>query len=283
MLIVYNDLSKGLLKENPDIIIWPESAIPTVNDISQTDFSSVKKFGSTPLLFGTHIVDRYKNKYKVFNSLVLVSKEGNKLDQYYKHKLLAFVEGMPVEFLDVIMNVYGLGSFGRGKEFKVMSLGNMKMATNICYEDVIPDFIKNSLNVNNVEANVIVNATNDSWFGKSIEPLMHLHIAGLRSIENRKTLVRATCTGYSGVFEPTGVLKRVSKLYEKDSFVTKVPLLEIKTIYRMGGFLFVYFLGLIILIVFLYAIFRKIKFYFKRNKIIAQNHHNNSLYQKWLD
>ena len=283
MLSVYNDMSRELLSHNPDVIVWPESAIPSIYDSSQMDFSSVKQFGKAALLFGAHSAENDGNALQVYNSLILISKDGKKLDRYYKHKLLAFVEGMPYEFLDAIMNIYGLSSFGRGKEFKVMSTGNLKITTNICYEDIIPDFIRESLNVRGVESNIIINATNDSWFGKSIEPLMHLHIAGFRSIETRKTLVRSTCTGYSGIFEPTGVLAEKSKLFEKDSFVADVPLLEIKTIYRMGGYLFVYFLGLIILVVFIYAVYRKVKFYFKRNRIISENHQKKAMYQNWME
>jgi apolipoprotein N-acyltransferase len=279
MLSTYNEMSKELITSNPDIIIWPESSIPFPYKKDESDFKSVKMFKNVPLLFGTHMNDNDK----IYNSMVLLSKDGKQEDQYYKHKLLAFVEGMPYEFMDPVMNLYGLGSFGRGHEFRIMKVNNLKMTVNICYEDIIPDFIRDSLNVKNTESNIIINGTNDSWFGKSIEPMMHLHIAGYRSIENRKTLVRATCTGYSGIFEPSGVLKRTSKLLEKDSFVEEVPLLEIKTIYRMGGFLFVYFLGIIILIVFSYAVFRKIKFHFKKNKIISQKHHQKNIYINWME
>jgi apolipoprotein N-acyltransferase len=236
-----------------------------------------------PLLFGTHIFQVNQDKQKIFNSLVLVSENGLKLDQYDKQKLLMFAEGMPFEFLDEIMNIYGLGTFTKGKEYKVMEINKIKMAINICYEDIIPSFIRKSLNVNGKEANLIVNATNDSWFGKTIEPKMHLQIAGLRSIENRKTLIRSTCTGFSGVFDPTGNLIFISKLYKPDSTVVEVPLMEIKTIYRMGGYLFVYFLGLIILVVFCFAIFRKINFYFKKSRINNEKHHKKMLYQIWTE
>jgi len=189
---------------------------------------------------------------------------------------------MPLN-LDDLMGLYGLNSFTPGKEFKIMQINGIKMTTNICYEDIIPNFILDSLNVKGTESNIIINGTNDSWFGKSIEPKMHLHIAGFRSIETRKTLVRATCTGYSGVFDPTGNLTYKTQLGEKESFVKEVPLMEIKTIYRQGGWFFVYALGLIVLIIFIFAVVRKIQFYFIKSKKISSYHHKKRLSDIWYD
>jgi len=285
MIFTYNDLSKKLLNksESPDLIVWPETSIPMFFEEETKDFSYVKEFSKTPLLFGTHIIEGKRTKDNVFNALVLLSPDSEKIDQYYKHKLVPFTEGMPFKFLNFIMNAYGLCAFGEGTEYKIMQVGNIKMATNICYEDIIPRFIKESLNVKGVESNLIVNATNDSWFGKTIEPGMHLRMAGFRAIENRKSLVRSTCTGFSGVFDPTGNLIYISKLMEQDSAVIETSLLEIKTIYRQGGWTFVYFLGLIVLIIFIYAVIRKVQFYFKKSKMIAENHHKKLLYRVWTE
>ncbi|OHD10470.1 MAG: apolipoprotein N-acyltransferase [Spirochaetes bacterium GWD1_27_9] len=283
MLYTYNDLSNQILDRSPDLIVWPESSIPSFFDNDVKDFTVIKKFEKVPLLFGTHTVETQKDKEFVYNSLVFVSSSGIKLDQYNKMKLLPFVEAMPVNFLNFIMGIYGLSDFSKGKEYKIMESGDLKFSTNICYEDIIPEFVRKSVTINKKEANLIINCTNDSWFGKNIEPTMHLHIAGFRSIENRKSLVRSTCTGYSAVFDPTGNLKYMSKIDSKESTVVEVPLLEIKTVYRVWGWIFIYILGLFVIIFFGYAMFRKIKTYLTRSKMFAKEHYKKTLHKTWMD
>ena len=102
MLTSYNELSKSIVDNSVDLVVWPESSIPIFFDREEKDFRSIKKFNTTPLLFGTHTIEkvRYKNKEReqIYNSLVLLSKNGEKLDHYDKRKLLMFVEGFEPSF-----------------------------------------------------------------------------------------------------------------------------------------------------------------------------------------
>ncbi len=287
MLETYNSLSKSLMDNTLDLVVWPESAIPAFFDSSRSDYDVVKKFKDSPLLFGTHSREIVSindvEKEKIYNALVLVSEKGEKIGAYYKRRLLPFVEGFEPKFLNIIMNIYGLSPFSPGTKNEILKCKNMKIAANICYEDIIPYFVRKSLRHEGENANILINCTNDSWFGGALEPNMHLHIAGFRSIENRISLVRATCTGYSAAFSPKGDLLYKSGLFTSEAKNVKVPLLETRTIYNVFGWFFVYFLSILILLIFGYAIFRKIKFEIVKSKLLGDNRRKKALYNLWMN
>ncbi len=285
MINEHNKLSEELLQYNPDLIVWPESAIPMFFSNTLNYFKGVKKFDKVPLVFGAHISEKTKSfKDEIYyNSLIFLDGDGKKIDAYYKIKLLPFVEEIPVPQFNFLMNVYGLSYFTRGNEAKIVEYGDIRIAPNICYEDLIPRLVAKSLKVDGKRANLILNATNDSWFGKSIETNIHLHISGFRSIENRRALVRSTCTGYSGVFLPNGTLKYKSKLFEEDKAVVEVPLLEIDTFYNKYGYLFIYVVAIFFVAIFLVASYQKIRFKKIRMQKYSKRDYKRKLYDLWLD
>ncbi|HPC42318.1 MAG TPA: apolipoprotein N-acyltransferase [Spirochaetota bacterium] len=241
MLKTYNDLSIGLMGESPDLIVWPESADPHYYPIEKTDYTAMKKFPA-PLIFGTHLTaeDKKENDTDAYNSVVFLSARGYKLDHYNKNRLMPFIEGFSNERLNDIMGWYDFESFTYGKKRKIFKTGSLKIAPNICFEDIIPSFVRKSTNINGEKANILINSTNNSWFGRSAEPLMHFRIAGFRAIENRKTFTRATCTGYSSIFDPTGRAIYSSGLFTKEAVAKSVPLMEIETVYSQYGWYFPY-------------------------------------------
>ena len=241
MLKTYNDLSIGLMRESPDLIVWPESADPHYYPIEKSDYTAIKKF-TAPLIFGTHLTadDKKENDTDAYNSVVFLSARGYKLDHYNKNRLMPFIEGFTNESLNDIMGWYDFESFTYGKKRKIFKTGLLKIAPNICFEDIIPSFVRKSTHVKGEKANILVNSTNNSWFGRSAEPLMHYRIAGFRAIENRRAFVRATCTGYSSIFDPAGRAVYTSGLFTKEAAAKSVPLMEIETVYARWGWTFPY-------------------------------------------
>ncbi len=283
MIRDYNTLTKTILNEKPDLVVWPESAIPMWFSDDIYEFSSVKHFNRIPLLLGTLYRQYTEDSYKIFNSLILIDENNNKKDIYFKNKLLPFTEEVPFDFLDFIMPLIGLKEFTAGDDPQILTSGEINAAVNICYEAIIPDYIRKSIQIKDSKANVIINATNDSWFGKTIEPEMHLRISSIRSIENRRYLVRVTCTGYSVVVNALGHIEYRSGLYVPEAHVHKVPLLEIDTVYQQGGWLFVYIFGLILFALLL--IIFMIKYRMKLNilKIESEIKHLEKLRKSWLN
>ncbi|MCH5149173.1 MAG: apolipoprotein N-acyltransferase [Spirochaetales bacterium] len=250
MITVYNELSSELSNEHPELIVWPESAIPIWFNESQTDFFRVRsRFpGDSLLLFGGHA--RRDNgpgvPTDIFNSLFLIDSNGEKIESYYKNKLLPFTERAPVRFLSFIFPIMGLKEFSQGEGPRFIEYEDFKIAVNICYEAIIPEYIRKSIfNEKGESANLIINCTNDSWFGRTIEPEMHLRIATIRAIENRRCLIRSTCTGYSVVTDANGCINYRSHLLKPESHAEKIPLLEIKSFYTSYGWFFIYLLGII--------------------------------------
>lgn len=285
MINKYNEYSNKLLSYNPDLIVWPETAVPSLYEANTEYFDGIKKFSNIPLLTGIHLFDLNNNKEqnKIYNSLVLISGDKKKLDYYNKIKLLPFGERFPIPFLNIIFNFLGYQEFSPGSEQKIMGIKNIRFSPNICYEAIIPDFIRRSLHINNKEANLIINATNDSWYGKTIEPKMHLRMTGFRSIENRKFLIRSTCTGYSAAFNATGDLIYCSSLFQPEAFIVEVALLEIKTIYKHGGWLFIFFLAIFNILILLFAFYKKIRYRYYKAKLIATAIHKRKLYRIWIE
>lgn len=282
---VFNKMSVELLDENPDLIVWPETAMPHLFDSKATRYNSIKRFRTVPLFAGVHIFNfnKEKNKGYLYNSGVLVDANGNKIDSYNKMKLVPFVERFPVSFLNILLNMAGYQEFSAGEDSKILEIGPIRFLPNICYEAIIPDFIRRGIKQENKEANLIINLTNDSWYGNTIEPKMHLQMTGFRAIENRKSLIRSTCTGYSAIFDPAGDIIYKSPLFKKDSVVKTVPLMEMRTIYNIFGWLFIYILGIILIILIFIAIFRIIRFRHIKSKMIQEAIHKRDLLRIWTE
>ncbi len=272
MLETYSRLSTELLTEHPKLIVWPESAIPIWFAEKQNDFSRVRRRYSSDslLLFGGHA--RRDNgpgvPTDIFNSLFFVDSDGKKIDSYYKNKLLPFVERAPSRIFSFVVSMMGLKEFSPGTGPRFIRHKNLKMAVNICYEAIIPEYVRKSIFDEKGEcANLIINCTNDSWFGKTIEPEMHLRISTVRAIENRRCLVRSTCTGYSVFVNANGFINYRSDLYQPEAHAEKVPLLEVKSFYTSHGWIFIYLLGIIFIFWIIAAGCNKLHYYQKVTKL----------------
>ena len=202
--------SKSILTAYPNtqIIVWPETAVPAYlsriywtdprfvflrDELAATDFT---------LLTGAYARDRF-----VYNSLfAFQSKDFIELSPAYKkHHLLVFGEYMP--FGNTFPFLYKLlpfvADFGRGEGPIPMELDNLniKVGPQICYEGLFPHF---STGLARRGAEVIVNVTNDSWYGYPFEPRQHLYMTFARAVETRLPLVRSTNSGSSGAITAQG-------------------------------------------------------------------------------
>jgi apolipoprotein N-acyltransferase len=269
-----------LLEEKPDLIIWPETAIPLLFDVERKDYSEIKRFAGAPLVTGTHLYEvNNRNKFKIYNSLLLLSDKSEKVAAYNKEKLVPFIEDAPVPIFNIVLNAAGYQNFSSGTDNKLFEIGKIKALPSICYEAIIPHYIRNKLK----DANLIINATNDSWYGQTIEPKMHLYMSAFRAIENRRALVRATCTGYSAVFNPNGDILYESGLFVSDAVNRDVSLYTGKTIYNLFGYLFVWILALFIICLTGLSYYRKVKYKNHKAGLIKKSVHKKNLNRMWID
>jgi apolipoprotein N-acyltransferase len=195
------------------LILWPEGAIPA---FLPADLRSVRDKRLLPwldngsaLLVGTYAVDEQQRRY---NAAFAVSPDGSVPPPYFKQILIPFGESIPfassVPWLAKLNARAGIFTAGSGpRVFAIAMRGEdgtahtLKVAPLICYEDTIPGL---ACDATRAGAELLVNLTSDSWFGRSVAVRQHHLIASFRALENRRYLVRATTTGLSAIVDPLG-------------------------------------------------------------------------------
>jgi len=115
----------------------------------------------------------------------------------------------------------------------------------ICYEVIFPDAARD---YKRKHADVLVNITNDAWFGRTSAPYQHLSMAVFRAVENRLFLVRAANSGISAVIDPTGTILSQTQLFERTVLKNEVKFIDENSIYAAYGDWFVYLCGLLLIL-----------------------------------
>ncbi|MGD9662574.1 MAG: apolipoprotein N-acyltransferase [Porticoccaceae bacterium] len=198
ILVQLRDQSAGYWGK--DLLIWPESAIPTTPEDVQPfiDYlGELAKESNTTLVTGIPLL----KEQRYYNSVILI---GADQGAYSKRHLVPFGEYIPLEgLLRGIIKFFDrpMSSFYPGEAAQpLLNAKNTPIATAICYEIVFQDMVAASAN----DAEMILTLSNDVWFGDSIAPHQHLQMARLRAIENRKPVVRVTNDGISAIIDEQG-------------------------------------------------------------------------------
>ncbi|MDH3976928.1 MAG: apolipoprotein N-acyltransferase [Gammaproteobacteria bacterium] len=197
---LYRDLTLGL--PDTDLVLWPEVAIPSPVFRVQSYLEMVSEEAvarDMQIYLGIQTLDVKRREYR--NSLIGLGKHA---DQYHKRHLVPFGEFFPVpDFARRWMRGAGLPSMDTARGLdnqRPLTLGAIRLAPTICYEDAYGaeqlSFFP--------EANVLINVSNDAWFGESIAPHQHLQIARMRALETGRYMLRATNTGITAIISPTG-------------------------------------------------------------------------------
>jgi apolipoprotein N-acyltransferase len=219
-----------------DLLVWPESAYHYALRDDETDVSrSVLGPVKAPLLFGGIALRGEDKELRYYNTAYLTDREGEIVGTYDKTYLLMFGEYLP--FAEQFPVLYDLspnsGRFSKGSHTRPLLLGDMRITTLICYEDVLPEFTRDAVRAG--DPNLLVNITNDAWFGDTQEPWIHLAMAKLRAVEHHRALVRATNSGVSAIISPTGEVVKHSGVMERASLRASVPLLDDRTLFERLG------------------------------------------------
>ena len=210
-LAVHQMESRKLEREGAQLVVWPESSYPYLFRRDQTqdwplsDPRRAQRGFSTPLLFGSLTVGD-QSPYP-YNSALLLDKDGDLRGRFDKNILMVFGEYIPYyEQLKFIKKwIPETSNWARGTDVEVFPLktpaGVVRLGPMICYEDIFPSFGRR---LTRRTPNVLVNITNDAWFGRTSEPYEHLALSVYRSVESRLDLVRAVNTGVSAFVDATG-------------------------------------------------------------------------------
>ena len=219
------NLTTKTLDSSVDFILWPEGAYPYLLKEGKTSFSKLQKtvkneFQTTLATGASSRIGRY-----VTNSIFFIDSKGEfNPARYDKNKLLAFGEYIPGDRWFPKLRKIFLGShqgFIAGKEGpSVRSVGNIRLGLQICYES-LSDLFSRSLSQKG--ADILVNLTNDSWFGSWYEPYQHLYMTLARGIEIRKPMVRSTSTGISSAMDSYGNILEKSPIRKPWAKIIEVP------------------------------------------------------------
>lgn len=224
-------LSDQGLKQYPQtqLIIWPETAYPNFLSMDKKKNQYQRRLEyfvnaiSIPLLTGAYRVDEKSSQY---NSMVLIDKLGVPRAHYDKTMLLAFGEYFPgSNILPQLKTWFPMVSdFGRGPGPTILKVDSLpSFGAQICYEALFDGF---TADLYRKGTEVIVNLTNDSWFGLNFEPYQHLYITMARAIEFRLPLIRSTNTGISTLITAKGDIHTFSPLHEEWFGVFPIPYRE---------------------------------------------------------
>lgn len=233
MLMLYQELTRAHM-ENSDLIIWPETAIPTYFNLIYKRYlrplaDEAARYGAE-LLVGTFVYD--EKTAKSYNSLVKLNSE---IDSYHKRHLVPFSEFLPLRGLLMWMKdflVIPMSDLSAGQKSKpLLRFKNYAMGASICYEDAFGNEIIDAL----PQANILVNVSNDAWFGDSLAPPQHLEIARLRALETSRYLLRSTNTGISAVIDTHGAIIAQSPQFETDVLVSEAIFQKGSTPYSLWG------------------------------------------------
>jgi apolipoprotein N-acyltransferase len=255
----YIRLSLLSKKFKPDLVVWPETATPfyfTKNiELSKLVFSGIRETG-TDFLIGSPAFNVKDGKIEYFNSAFLVDAAGNVRGRYDKSHLVPFGEYVPLKkWLPFVGKmVESVGDFRAGEKGLTLKWKNFRIGVLICYEVIFPPLARAMVRNN---ASLLINITNDAWYGRSSAPYEHFSMAIFRAVENRRSLVRAANTGVSGFIDPSGSVIESTDLF-KDAVITqKIPMLEVKTFYsRFGDVFALTCLGLLMF----FILFRLLRF-----------------------
>ena len=235
----YVALSREALARQPEsLVVWPETAMPfyPLESPLLLSLTDLTRSHRACLLTGAPHREPDPNHpgLRYFNSSFLLGPDGRVAGQYHKQHLVPFGEYIPLRqilpFFAPIVET--LGDFSPGDSRAPLICGTARLGVLICFESIFPGLARDS---SAAGANLLVNLTNDAWFGRSTAPWQHLSMAVLRAVENRRSLVRAANTGVSGIILPTGIISETTTLFTAASRTARVPLMATETIYTRAG------------------------------------------------
>jgi len=239
----YERLTRSTYGFSPDLIVWPETAVPFFFQdgpaLAETIFALVEE-SKAALIFGSPAYRRNGHQLRYYNRAYLLRPDGKTIEYYDKVHLVPFGEYVPLKGLLGFISrlVPAAGDFAPGDRIAPLALKNASVGILICFEAIFPEISRIMVSKG---ADVLVNLTNDAWFGISSAPYQHLSMSVLRAVENRRPLIRAANTGISAIIDSHGRIQKRSDLFEEETLESILRLTDGNlTFYTRFGDLFAY-------------------------------------------
>jgi len=232
----YRTLSSEATKAGAQLLIWPESATPFYyqdgGQLAELVRQAARDSGGL-LLFGSPAYEVVNRLPRYLNSAFLLSDGGDLLGRSDKVHLVPFGEYVPLgRFLPFIEKLaVGIGDFSPGS-ISPLPMDGHKIGVLICYEAIFPELAREWVRQG---SDLLVNITNDAWFGHSSAPYQHLAMTRFRAVENRIWLARAANTGISALIAPSGRIVAQSPIFETLQLTGEVGLGARPSLYTRFG------------------------------------------------
>jgi apolipoprotein N-acyltransferase len=226
---------------HPDLIAWPESPAPFFeNDPRfQQAMGAIAREQQTPLMVGAIGMEfaAEEQHWHEYNSAVVVGADGSRVGRYDKIHLVPFGEYIPFRRLLFFAHALtaNVGETSRGEERKVFRLNGHRYGVFLCYESVFADEVREFARMG---AEVLVNLSDDGWYGDTSAPWQHLNMARMRAIENRRWLLRDTNNGVTAVIDPYGRVRQSIPRHQADALPAQFGFRDDVTFYTAHGDVF---------------------------------------------
>ena len=207
---IYKNITDNIKSSDAELLIFSENNYPyLVNDFKDLEINSYLKDSQKIIIGAT----RYEDE-KYFNSILLLSKKENNF--FDKKILVPFGEFLPFrKHLQFMEKISGTQDFTSGVKSRKLKLNDkINIIPIICYEII---FFWRIMDFNNYNSDILINITNDSWFGKKIGPYQHLYLSKIRAAEFNKILLRVSNNGITGVIDNYGNILQSTNLYEEQN------------------------------------------------------------------
>lgn len=223
---IYRTLTLQSRPFGPDLVVWPETAVPLFfqdgEPLARTVLHTARESGAH-LIFGSPAYRRERGAVSFFNRAYLASPSADILGSYDKVHLVPFGEYVPMKrFLPFIQQlVVAAGDFLPGNKVEPLKFPKVAAGVLICFESIFPELAR-AMTENG--ATLLVNLTNDAWYGMSSAPFQHFSMAVFRAVENRRPVVRAANTGISAFILPNGKIVAQSGLFTEALLAKEIDL-----------------------------------------------------------
>ncbi len=257
VLNTYKELVKKAKEEGVKLVIWPESAYPKLlkEDISHTpedlDLGLSSIMGAVAYGFS----DKDQNGYHYQNSAFLIDYNNNITGRYDKSHLVPFGEYVPWPLHGIVKKVIpGMGAFLPGFSYKPVLLPidsetKISLGVTVCYEGIFPEI---SLSYAQKNAELMVNITNDAWYGFSSAPYQHLLMYRIRAVETGLSYIRATNSGISAIINPYGHILSQTGLFTPEVLMSQINIFKSNNLYKNIGDFPVKIINIIFMFLFLF-------------------------------
>jgi len=256
---IYERLSREASGTGTQLVVWPESSLPFYyqkeHEYSQRIRSLARELNAY-LVVSSPALEFQAGKERLLNSAFLIAADGNTVGRSDKIHLVPFGEYVPLATLLPFVKkmVHGIGDFSPGESVIPLAAPFGKMGILVCFEGIFPEisreYVRNG-------AGLLVNITNDAWFGDSSAPYQHLSMTVFRAVENRVPLIRSANTGITALIDSRGHVQRMTRLFREALLSGTVRMGSERSLYTKYGDLFAFSCSAVSFAVICALIFRR--------------------------